>query len=150
MLLFSSLVRSGDHRDLQITLKDQNNVPVTRDIEVTITGADNDNGPPLSTLTILSNEFEFWNYNDVPSETYLTQPGEPDVFILNNIPETDAFAVTGFVPTEDVLDLSALLNDPYFTDAGVSDYLAVVDNGTDTTIRLTLMGQTMGQIMLTL
>ncbi len=119
-----------------ITLKDQNNVPVTRDIEVTITGADNDNGPPLSTLTILSNESEFWNYNDVPSETYLTQPGEPDVFILNNIPEMDAFAVTGFVPTEDVLDLSALLNDPYFTDAGVSDYLAVVDNGTDTTIKV--------------
>jgi VCBS repeat-containing protein len=68
-----------------------------------------------------------------------------DVFVIDDFAEPE-YSITGFVPTEDVLDLSALLSDTSFSDAAVADYVRAVDNGVDTTIQVDTDGAANGEV----
>ncbi len=107
----------------------------TSTIDVDITGSDD--GPNLNIVSL--DDFEFSNVNLVPDEVYQTAENGEDLFSFQDgaLTNSPPFILTDFVPTDDVLDLSTLLENTDYTpgESAIEDWVQLVDDGTDTTVR---------------
>ncbi len=121
----------------------------TSTISVNITGTEDQ----TTALAIVDYFDEGGIYFDEGNQVFLGEVGGfddgqneiTDVFVINGFAEPE-YSITGFVPTEDVLDLSALLSDPGFSDGAIADYVRVVDDGVDTTIQVDADGAANGEV----
>jgi VCBS repeat-containing protein len=116
----------------------------TSTINIDITGSDD--GPSLNIVNY--EDFEFSNINLVPSEAYDTDEFGQDLFTFEDgaLSDSPPYVLTDFVPTDDVLDLSDLLENTEYTpgSSSIEDYVQLVDDGTDTTVQFDADGQGTG------
>ncbi|MEP5489563.1 MAG: VCBS domain-containing protein [Anderseniella sp.] len=107
----------------------------TSTINIDIAGSDD--GPSLNIVNY--EDFEFSYENLVPDEVYQTEEFGQDLFSFQDgaLEDSPPYVLTDFVPTEDVLDLSNLLENTEYTpgSSAIEDYVQLVDDGTDTTVQ---------------